>query len=71
MRVRKMVAAVLLVGGAMMACAQSEVVSVTDWRVHAGDDPSWAGIDLDDSAWARTSFPAMAFGDTGAAGWHW
>jgi len=53
MRVRKMVAAVLQVGGAMMACAQSEVVSVTDWRVHAGDDPSWAGIDLDDSAWAR------------------
>lgn len=71
MRMRTMLAAVLLVGGAMTACAQSEVVSVTDWRVHAGDDPSWARIDLDDSAWVRTSFPAMAFGDTGAAGWHW
>jgi sigma-B regulation protein RsbU (phosphoserine phosphatase) len=71
MRMRTMLAVVLLVGGAMMACAQSEVVSVTDWRVHAGDDLSWARPGLDDSGWLQTSFPAMVFSDTGADGWHW
>jgi hypothetical protein len=71
MRMRKMLAVVLLAGGAMTACAQSEVVSITDWRVHAGDDLSWARPELDDSAWLKTSYPAMVFNDTGATGWHW
>lgn len=71
MRMRKILAVVLLAAGATTACAQSEVVSVTDWRVHAGDDLSWARPGVDDSAWLQTRFPAMVFSDTGADGWHW
>jgi hypothetical protein len=71
MRLRTMLAMAMLLGSTLTAGAQSEVVSVTDWRVHAGDDPSWARPELDDSAWAETSFPAMVFSDTGATGWHW
>jgi hypothetical protein len=66
-----MLAVVLLMGCATTAWAQSEIISLTDWRVHAGDDLSWARPGLDDSAWAQTSFPAMVFSDTGATGWHW
>lgn len=71
MRMKKMLAVVLLAGGATTVCAQSGVVSVTDWRVHEGDDLSWARPELDDSAWVQTSFPAMVFSDTAATGWHW
>jgi len=71
MRLRTMLAVVVLTGCAMAAAAQSEVVSITDWRVHAGDDPSWARPDLDDSAWAETSFPRAVFTEPGAIGWHW
>jgi sigma-B regulation protein RsbU (phosphoserine phosphatase) len=71
MRLRTILAVVVLVGCAKVACAQSEVISVTDWRVHTGDDLSLARPDLDDSAWAETSFPRAAFTDPGAIGWHW
>jgi phosphoserine phosphatase RsbU/P len=71
MRLRTILAVVVLMVCAKVTCAQSEVVSVTDWRGHAGDDPSWARPDLDDSAWAETSFPRAAFTDPGAIGWHW
>jgi phosphoserine phosphatase RsbU/P len=71
MRLRTVLAMVVLTGCAMAAGAQSEVVSITDWRVHTGDDPSWARPDLDDSAWAETSFPRAVFTDPSAIGWHW
>jgi phosphoserine phosphatase RsbU/P len=71
MRMRTMLAVVLLMGCATTAWAQSEIISVTDWRMHAGDNPAWARPELDDSRWAATSFPRMAFSDASAIGWHW
>jgi hypothetical protein len=53
------------------AFAQKEIVSITDWRVHPGDNPTWANPAFDDSGWAATAFPRMIFGDTSATGWHW
>jgi phosphoserine phosphatase RsbU/P len=71
MRLRTMLAVSMLLSSTLAVGAQSEIVSVTDWRVHAGDDLSWARPDLDDSSWAATSFPRMAFSDPSAIGWHW
>jgi len=55
---------------AVAACAQHGIVSVTDWRMHPGDDLSWSRPDLDDSDWAKTSYPVMVFSSPDA-GWHW
>ncbi len=33
--------------------AQDEVISLTDWKTHAGDDARWAAPEFDDSAWER------------------
>lgn len=70
MRLIRTLAGMTLAACALTACAQSEIVSITDWRMHTGDDPSWSRPDLDDSAWAKSAFPVMVFRDTDA-GWHW
>ncbi len=36
---------------ALPATAQNEIVTVSNWRVHAGDNPAWARPDFDDSQW--------------------
>ncbi len=41
---------------ALPACAQKEIVTVTNWRVHAGDNLAWASPDLDDSQWAKFDY---------------
>ena len=35
--------------------AQDEVISLTDWKTHAGDNSRWAAPDFDDSAWESGS----------------
>jgi hypothetical protein len=64
-------AAFFLLFFALPALAQKEIVSITDWRVHEGDNPAWAQPTFDDSGWQATSFPRMAFSDASAIGWHW
>jgi hypothetical protein len=53
------------------ALAQREIASVTDWRMQTGDDPSWSQPGLDDSAWAKSSYPVMDFNDLQDGGWRW
>jgi len=55
---------------ALPACAQKEIVTVTNWRVHAGDNPAWARPDFDDSHWAAISYGELNSFDY-AAGTHW
>ena len=71
MRLRSILPILFLVGLAAAANAQSDSVSLTDWRVHAGDDAAWARPDFDDSAWTRTRFPKTEFRELKAQGWHW
>jgi sigma-B regulation protein RsbU (phosphoserine phosphatase) len=71
MRLRSILPVLLLLGCATAALAQSEFVSLADWRVHAGDDAAWARPDFDDSAWTRTSFPKTEFHELNAQEWHW
>ncbi len=70
MRLRAVVAATALAVCAVTACAQSEIVSVTGWRMHDGDNPAWARPDLDDSSWTPSDYPRMVLNDSDA-GWHW
>jgi sigma-B regulation protein RsbU (phosphoserine phosphatase) len=53
------------------AHAQQEIVSITDWRMHNGDDPAWSQPELDDSAWEKSSYPVMNFNDLQNGGWLW
>lgn len=36
--------------------AQKEIITIDNWRVHAGDNPAWAKPDLDDSQWTKADF---------------
>src|ERR1700689_106281 len=38
---------------------QPEVLSLDTWRVHSGDDPSWASPTFDDSQWQIVSYPVQ------------
>ena len=44
---------------ALPATAQKEIVTVTNWRVHAGDNPAWAKPDFDDSQWAKIEYSQL------------
>jgi hypothetical protein len=70
MRLRTIMGAVLLLSCALAAGAQSEIASVTDWRMHTGDDPAWSQPELDDSGWARVDFPRTLFTESDT-GWRW
>ncbi|MGA8042422.1 MAG: PP2C family protein-serine/threonine phosphatase [Terracidiphilus sp.] len=48
--------AIFLLSLALSATAQKEIVTVTNWRVHAGDNPAWAKQDFDDSQWAKFDY---------------
>jgi hypothetical protein len=37
--------------------AQSDVIVLNTWRVHAGDSLNWAAPDFDDSQWQLTYAP--------------
>jgi hypothetical protein len=39
--------------------------------MYNGDDPAWSQPELDDSAWAKSSYPVMDFGDLQNGGWRW
>ena len=61
---------VLLVASAISCLAQEQVIQITQWRVHAGDNPAYARPDFDDSHWpAAAQFPHMVW--PGDAGVHW
>jgi hypothetical protein len=38
------------------AHAQKEIITIDNWRVHAGDNPAWAKPDWDDSQWTKFDF---------------
>lgn len=67
----KMFSGVLLVSLALAACAQREIVTVANWRVHAGDNPAWARPDFDDSQWAGISYGQWDEFGPSSAGTHW
>jgi len=52
--------------------AQPEVLSLDTWRVHSGDDSSWASPTFDDSQWQTVSYPIQqSFADhTGSFRWY-
>ncbi len=52
-------AAFVLLSLTLPVCAQKEVVTVANWRVHAGDDPAWARPDFDDSQWETIEYRQM------------
>ena len=52
------------------ACAQKEIITVTNWRVHQGDNPAWAAPDFDDSHWAEIPYLELNSFNY-AAGAHW
>jgi phosphoserine phosphatase RsbU/P len=41
---------------ASQARAQKQMITIENWRVHAGDNPQWAKPDLDDSQWSKVEF---------------
>jgi hypothetical protein len=41
------------------AHAQKEIITIDNWRVHAGDNPAWAKPDWDDSQWTKFDFGQM------------
>jgi phosphoserine phosphatase RsbU/P len=55
----KVFPAIFLVSLALAARAQNEVITVTDWRVHTGDNPAWAQPDFDDAQWAKIEYSQL------------
>jgi phosphoserine phosphatase RsbU/P len=56
---------------ALPAAAQKEIVTVTNWRMHAGDDSAWAAPDFDDSQWETIEYRQMnAHGLAGGTRWY-
>ena len=53
------------------ATAQQEIVTVTNWRVHDGDNPAWASPAFDDSQCATISFRQLNESEASNTGTHW
>jgi Stage II sporulation protein E (SpoIIE) len=51
--------------------ASNDVVVLDSWRVHGGDDLTWARPELDDSTWTKTSSPVETPGLLVQSGFHW
>jgi len=51
--------------------ADESVVTLNAWRVHSGDDPSWALPALDDSRWQTTKAPVKSNILTTVPGFRW
>jgi sigma-B regulation protein RsbU (phosphoserine phosphatase) len=69
-RLTSIVPAALFFWFALAAGAQNHVLTITDWRMHTGDNPAWALSDFDDSQWAKISFSEL-YSFNYAAGTHW
>jgi phosphoserine phosphatase RsbU/P len=70
-RPHRLVPCLLLLLFALPATAQQEIVTVTDWRVHEGDNPAWASPGFDDSQWATIRFRQLNESEVSNAGTHW
>ncbi len=69
----KAILVLLVLSRALPAVAQEEIVSVSDWRFHDGDNPAWAAPDLDDSHWAKTTYSEWGASfnfNTGGTQWY-
>jgi phosphoserine phosphatase RsbU/P len=53
------VALLVLMTFAKPAFAQNEILTISDWRVHDGDNPAWAHPDFDDSQWAEADYSRL------------
>jgi len=51
--------------------ASNDVVALDSWRVHEGDDLTWARADFDDSTWTETSSPKETPGLLVQSGFRW
>jgi hypothetical protein len=57
----KTIAVLLALCCALPAIAQKEIVTVSDWRVHDGDNPAWAAPAFDDSQWAEATYSELRY----------
>ncbi|MDR3755052.1 MAG: PP2C family protein-serine/threonine phosphatase [Terracidiphilus sp.] len=51
--------------------ASNDVVVLDAWRIHEGDDLTWARADFDDTKWSQTTSPARSSGLNILPGFHW
>lgn len=64
------VTAILAIGGGPDPAALRSVAPLLggEWRFHLGDDPRWAGVDVDDSGWEAVNLSAPASSHDGDVG---
>ena len=64
------VLAILAIGGGPDPAALRSVAPLLggEWRFHLGDDPRWAGADVDDSRWETVNLGAPASSHDGDVG---
>lgn len=56
LHISRVIALVLALSFSLPAHAQKEIITVTNWRVHAGDNPAWANSNFDDSQWPTIDY---------------
>ncbi|HET7104810.1 MAG TPA: PP2C family protein-serine/threonine phosphatase [Terracidiphilus sp.] len=62
---------VLSMAAAVTCQAQNQVVAITNWRMHPGDNPAWASPHFNDSQWAGIPFDrANSFGPATGTRWY-
>jgi hypothetical protein len=75
MRVKQLCLAIWILLLAWPAWAQlapqPDVLSLDTWRVHAGDDASWASPAFDDSQWQAISYPSLGSSGDHSVNFHW
>ncbi len=49
----------------------NDIVVLDSWRIHEGDDLTWARPDFDNSKWTQTTSPARSTGLDILRGFHW
>ena len=56
---------------ALPARAQKEIITITNWRIHAGDNPGWAEPHSDGSRWGKVGYREFkSFFDAGGTRWY-
>ncbi len=74
MRMRLCVLTVCLLGAVLHApaqAAQSDLLTLDTWRVHAGDNPAWKAPAFDDSSWEKSEAPMRGTTPFVQPGYHW
>jgi sigma-B regulation protein RsbU (phosphoserine phosphatase) len=69
----KVIAIVLALSFSLSARAEKEIITVNNWRMHAGDNPAWSKPDFDDSQWTKIDFDSgqmNSFGFAAGASWY-